>query len=734
MGKNQSASGLTNVIQYSNGNITFVSGSTTLMSISSSGAITTTGVISGSNALSASYASNAELLDGLDSTVFTLTSSFNAFSSSILAQTASLNAFSASILATTASLNLFSSSVLTFTGSASTRLGTLESYTSSLNNKTASFATTGSNTFIGTQTISGSVLQSGSFTTTGTIIAQTINVQQVTSSVIYSSGSNIFGNAIANTQTFTGSVLITGSLTTSGSYSGTAICINGSFNLGSNACINYAGTYPYTINIANGAGVGDIVLNAGAGSSGYETKINLQGGTSGYAQFSVASVERMRITSCGYVGIGASPLVATAANLQVEQASGNMFALRRADCSNTGNSRILFQAYNASGIVQNTGIVEAGLDNSATNGYIGFYAGTAAMNMKITSGGCVGIGTSSPTKKLHIYSTDDTRGILIHNCSTTSYSELHFCASKEYRIGTGGSGADASAANNWYIYDNTAGCHRFTLTSTGLIGMNQPAPSYRLEICSPSSDCVLGLMSANGVNIDMVGFGTSLTYPQARVQMNDDGFYGGNLSFFTKPNGAAGNGLSERLRITSCGKVGIGASSPRWLLEICANNACGGGGQYPAVVVNNGCTTGYSALYFYNGLAQMGGMETSNLTCNILINSALGSLNLQTAGTNRLTLNNVGGFGTQLCNFCLTGTYQTLVTVENGSYGLMILSSCLGGGTYALYNVFNNAGTTTANLIHGNNIPVQISGNAVQVRSSNSATYCDMRSSYIRFY
>ena len=86
MGKNQSASNLTNIIkQDASGNITFVSGSTTLMSVSSSGAITTTGNVAGT----ASYASNAELLDGLDSTVFTLTSSF-------AAQTASFTAFTAS--------------------------------------------------------------------------------------------------------------------------------------------------------------------------------------------------------------------------------------------------------------------------------------------------------------------------------------------------------------------------------------------------------------------------------------------------------------------------------------------------------------------------------------------------------------------------------------------------------------------------------------------------------------
>jgi hypothetical protein len=72
MGKNQSASNLTNIIkQDASGNISFVSGSTTLMSVSSSGAVTTTGNVAGT----ASYATNANLLDGLDSTVFATTGS-----------------------------------------------------------------------------------------------------------------------------------------------------------------------------------------------------------------------------------------------------------------------------------------------------------------------------------------------------------------------------------------------------------------------------------------------------------------------------------------------------------------------------------------------------------------------------------------------------------------------------------------------------------------------------------
>lgn len=67
--------------------------------------------------------------------------------------------------------------------------------------------------------------------------------------------------------------------------------------------------------MANTAGVGDIVLNAGAGSSGFESKINLQGGTSGYLQFSTVSSPRMTITSSGNVGIGTSSPGATFHNI-----------------------------------------------------------------------------------------------------------------------------------------------------------------------------------------------------------------------------------------------------------------------------------------------------------------------------------------------------------------------------------------------------------------------------------
>ena len=76
-----------------------------------------------------------------------------------------------------------------------------------LNATSASYAVSASNA---TNAITASY--ANAFTVANTLTAQTLVVQTITSSVLYSSGSNVFGNNIANTQTFTGSMNLTGSL------------------------------------------------------------------------------------------------------------------------------------------------------------------------------------------------------------------------------------------------------------------------------------------------------------------------------------------------------------------------------------------------------------------------------------------------------------------------------------------------------------------------------------------
>ena len=125
--------------------------------LSVSGNVAVTGSMSGTSSLAA----NAELLSGTGSVGFTTTGSFTVASSSLSSRTTQIESV---------------------------------------------YATTGSNSFRATQSITGSL------TVTGQIVAQTLNVQQVTSSIVYSSGSNVFGCDLNSRQTFTGSVLMTGSL------------------------------------------------------------------------------------------------------------------------------------------------------------------------------------------------------------------------------------------------------------------------------------------------------------------------------------------------------------------------------------------------------------------------------------------------------------------------------------------------------------------------------------------
>ena len=297
------------------------------------GSATFTGSVNFSSGLTgsllgtSSYASNANLLDGLDSTVFTSTASF-------AAQTASFTAF-------TASLNTFSASIL--------------SYTSSLNAKTSSFATTGSNNFNGTQTITGSILQSGNYTTTGTIIAQSINVQQVTSSIVYSCGSNNFGTAIGNTQVFTGSMFITGS---------------NIFANVSNAC--FAGTVCVTGNTDTAAG---LVINNGAGASGTcQHYINFTAGAT--------TIARM------FRGNGATGV------------AGGGITIDNFD----GMNIRLNQLGGSGGFL-------------GISGGVACFSSTVCAHTVISTGqicslmvntGCIGIGTATPSSALQIYKTTHT--------------------------------------------------------------------------------------------------------------------------------------------------------------------------------------------------------------------------------------------------------------------------------------------------------------------------------------
>jgi hypothetical protein len=320
-----------------------VSGSGTLINIGPavfSGSVTAVGGFSGSfsgNADSASLAQNSLLLQGTGSVGFTTTSSFLAVSSSQQQISASQQQLSSSFLALTASFNAVSASQ--------------QQISASLLNVISIFATTGSNSFRATQSITGSL------TVTGQIVAQSINVQQVTSSIIYSSGSNVFGCDLNSRQTFTGSVLITGSLTIAGassatSYSGTTI-------YGSTAVCSPVGKFTSCIDAGSGifsssvtATQGFFTATANTYAGGALKLTSFTGGTNIYltsvagifALSNGGSADHLTITSTGTSTFNSTDL-------------NTIFVTNPTTTGATIGSGIGFKAYNGTSVDQSAGII-----------------------------------------------------------------------------------------------------------------------------------------------------------------------------------------------------------------------------------------------------------------------------------------------------------------------------------------------------------------------------------------
>ena len=450
MGKNQSASGLTNIIQYDNrGNISFVSGSTTLMQVSSSGAITTTGVISGSSAQSASLAQNSNLLQGTGSVGFATTSSF-----------------------------------ATASGSISTRVTQIEQV----------YATTGSNSFRATQSITGSL------TVTGQIVAQTLNVQQVTSSIVFSSGSNTFGCDLNSRQTFTGSMFVTGS----------------SFNANVNtACFSNqvcAQTVIASTCLAVRGGNATLVVNNIAGGAS-NNHVAMQRNDTQYASIGLNASDNFTVfginTSCARLTIDSNGVACFARQICSAFISANAIDVSNGGASTPINACVGYGMFGYSG-------VGLGIASGASGGNqgVGFFLCGIERGRWISSGN-LGIGTLCPSFPLDVNGTIRSTGTLIGNNGSISTSTIctiastTLCSSRGIVIDANTTTNNAfvpigfSWASSISSYDPTwgmafkainynagiadlafytAGNVRMTVTNGGAVGIANTNPTYRLDV------------------------------------------------------------------------------------------------------------------------------------------------------------------------------------------------------------------------------------------------------------
>ena len=590
---------MTNVVQYdSNFNLSI--GSSTSSSFNSSGSIIAasgfTGSLSGSvfglgNTVSFSSSVSSDLvnLESKSASVDISITNINSVTSSNIARLSNLESKSSSVDISITNINSFTAS----------------NGNQSLNQLTGSLATTGSNTFYGTQVFSGSV-----FIATDLIV-------QGSSSIQYISASSVsIGTNIVNLNTATPSVRYAGiSVQDSGSSAG----ITGSM-LWDSLCNRWIYSNPSTIGYSGGllmsgpraATLGsettltcNYIAKSGGGDHLYDSciiddgtttciKNNLVGtgtlniGTSTSNTHTITGSINVTGSICQYGTLGVIGGGASFGNAAPRAMIDFRFnADRGIKMSSPGTSTETV-------ITSYQGDVTGNLRTLRLAGDILYFNtgdgsnGTGCTNMTITSCGCVGINTTSPTAPLTIQSTISCDNVVVAvktnytgNNTIIELSQISQDGVIKMRSANGTQQVQISAVTGGasYTYFNNGsnvgiGCttpgQSLTVQSAGVATyLKSTATSdsatygnfqmYR-QACKVGNGVgfALGLINSAAVDTEYAYIGTLIESCTNTQECGAIGFY----------TTTAGNGRCERMRITSGGSVGIGRTDPSFPLDI----------------------------------------------------------------------------------------------------------------------------------------------------------------------
>ena len=306
--------------------------------------------------------------------------------------------------------------------------------------------------------------------------------------------------------------------------------------------------------------------------------------------------------------------------------------------------------------------------------------GTDKVVLNATSGSAtfassVGIGTTSPSSRLHVKgaadsyltlqagTTDGNDGVLFQNSSGTQKGALLY-----------------DTDDNYLLFNVNSG-ERLRIDSSGNIGINRTDPDQRLNVNGNIEVNAYDGTSGSGGYYTSKGLIIGNAYDAGKSAGDDrNGIIwqerGLDLVFATTD--------TERLRIDSSGNVGIGTTSPTSLLEL-------SGVSNPQITLDGTTNAGQRGLIFAYSGTQFGSVGQNIQTGELRIRSGESGqtgyfINFGVNGNDAARIDGSGRVGignTTMSSFTANASDNLVVGSGSGSEGITVYSAAQGSLTFA---------------------------------------------------